>query len=279
MIPTKNAFAINTNTYHGFSADEALEGIAAAGFRYVEIAALRGWTEHILPEWPREEIERVKQKAKALGLEIIAMSGHCDLSDPCRLDAFRANMRLARELGCGWIISTTGETDFTPGPGGTEDRLIANLRALLPDLEACDLRLGIEVHGAHYGTGEAACRLAKAVDSPRIGVCYDAANAVFWSGVDPRADLRACLEGMNCCHLKDKIGGKGVWNFPALGGGELPLPELMQTMEDDGFEGPFSIEIEFTEAFSLREKRAEDLAYANRLVRESWDWLHAQGLI
>ena len=31
----KNVFAINTNTYHGFSTEEALEGIAAAGFKYI----------------------------------------------------------------------------------------------------------------------------------------------------------------------------------------------------------------------------------------------------
>ena len=64
----KNVFAINTNTYHGFSTDEALEGVAAAGFKYIEIAAVRNWTEHVMPEWPQEKIDHVKQKAKDLGL-------------------------------------------------------------------------------------------------------------------------------------------------------------------------------------------------------------------
>ena len=45
-------FAVNTNTYHGFTVDDALEGIARAGFRYVEIAAVRNWTEHIMPDMP-----------------------------------------------------------------------------------------------------------------------------------------------------------------------------------------------------------------------------------
>ena len=151
----KNMFAINTNTYHGFTTDEALEGIAAAGFKYVEIAAVRNWTEHVMPEWPQEKIDHVKQKAKELGLEIIAMSGHCDLSDPERLNDFRANMKLAHELGCKWIISSTGEAHFMKGEEGTEEKLIANIKTLLADLEAYDMKLGIEVHGANYGTGEA----------------------------------------------------------------------------------------------------------------------------
>lgn len=33
--------------YHTYSLEEALEGIAAAGFHYVELSAVRGWTEHV----------------------------------------------------------------------------------------------------------------------------------------------------------------------------------------------------------------------------------------
>ena len=157
----KNVFAINTNTYHGFNTDQALEGIAAAGFKYVEIAAVRNWTEHVMPEWSPEKIEHVKEKAKTLGLTIIAMSGHCDLSDAERLNDFRANMALAHFLGCKWIISSTGEAHFMTGEEGTEDKLIANIKSLLPDLERYDMCLGIETHGANYGTGEAVARLIR----------------------------------------------------------------------------------------------------------------------
>jgi L-ribulose-5-phosphate 3-epimerase len=33
-----------TNTYHGYSLEDALAGTAAAGFENVELAAVRGWT-------------------------------------------------------------------------------------------------------------------------------------------------------------------------------------------------------------------------------------------
>ena len=41
---------VNSNCYHGYSIDEALEGIAAAGFHYVELTATKGWTEHVFPD-------------------------------------------------------------------------------------------------------------------------------------------------------------------------------------------------------------------------------------
>jgi sugar phosphate isomerase/epimerase len=42
-----NILAGHTNSYHTYGLDEALEGIAQAGFKYVELSAVRGWTEHV----------------------------------------------------------------------------------------------------------------------------------------------------------------------------------------------------------------------------------------
>lgn len=272
-------FAVNTNTYHGFTTDEALEGVAAAGFKYIEIATVRNWTEHVMPEWTPEKIQHVKDKIKELGLTCIAMSGHCDLSDPERLNDFRKNMALAHELGCEWIISSTGEAHFMTGEEGTEEKLIENLKALVPDLEKYDLKLGIETHGANYGTGEAVARLVKGAGSDRIGVNYDTANIVFWGKSDPSVDLKTCVKELNFCHLKDKIGMDSSWNFPAIGAGELPLIDLMQYMQDNGYTGPYSIEIEYDEEFDMREKREGDLEYVNGIVKQSYDYLNSKGLI
>ena len=37
----------HTNSYHTYSFDEALAGIAAAGYKGVELSAVPGWTEHV----------------------------------------------------------------------------------------------------------------------------------------------------------------------------------------------------------------------------------------
>lgn len=44
---TKRIIGVNSNCYHGYSIEDALEGIAAAGFHYVELTATKGWTEHV----------------------------------------------------------------------------------------------------------------------------------------------------------------------------------------------------------------------------------------
>ena len=49
----QNPLAGHTNSYHTYSHEEALAGIAAAGFRYVELTAVPGWTEHVDLAVPR----------------------------------------------------------------------------------------------------------------------------------------------------------------------------------------------------------------------------------
>jgi sugar phosphate isomerase/epimerase len=108
----KNIVAVSTNSFHGFDIMETLETIAKAGFKYIEICAVRNWTEHVMPDMDPAKLEAVKAKMAELGIKCIAMSGHCDLSDAARLADFRANMQLAADLGCEWIISSTGEAHF-----------------------------------------------------------------------------------------------------------------------------------------------------------------------
>lgn len=274
----KDIISVNTNTYHGFSVDEALEGIAKAGFRYVELAAVRGWTPHIMLDMEEAELERIYQKMKKLGLSCIAVSGHCNLTDEARLSDFKDNMALAHRFGAQYIVSSTGEAHFGKDEAFTDEVLIENIKKLLPDLEKYHLKLGIEVHG-EYGTGADIARIVNGVASPLVGIAYDTANVVFYGGKAPMDDLPACLKEINFVHLKDKVGIDSNWNFPAVGKGDLDLKNLMKYLHDHDKKVPFSIEIEYVADFTMRDKLPEDLAAANQAVKDSFDYLHANGLI
>ena len=274
----KNIIAVNTNTYHGFSVEEALRGIAQAGFRFVELTAVRGWTEHVMPEHEEAQLRSVERLMEQLNLTCVALSGHCNLLDPERFHDFRKNMALARRFGAGWILSSTGEAHFGKDERFTNEALIQSVRSLLPDLEKYDLRLGLEVHG-DYGTGESLIPIVNAVDSPRVGINYDTGNALYYGGRLPGDDVKTCLPRVNFVHLKDKIGGKGVWNFPAIGSGELDLNGFIRDAQAGGYDGPLSIEIEYTQDFTMNPKKPGDLETADRAVRDSYDYLHARGLV
>ena len=76
----KNRLGGHTNSYHTYSIEEALEGIAAAGYRYVELSAVRGWTEHVPLEADAKELGRIQRMMNSLGLVSLSLSGHSDLT-------------------------------------------------------------------------------------------------------------------------------------------------------------------------------------------------------
>src|SRR5699024_7947923 len=105
----KRIIAVNSNCYHGYSIEEAIDGIADAGFHYIELTATKGWTEHVFPDQSFQHLCQVKQRLQDKGLIPFAMSGHCNLMDTDRIQDFIDNIHLAAFFGCEYIVSSIGE--------------------------------------------------------------------------------------------------------------------------------------------------------------------------
>ena len=76
----QNRLGGHTNSYHTYSLEEALEGIAAAGFRFVELSAVGGWTEHVPLAADGVTLGKIQRMLNKLGLIPVSLSGHSDLT-------------------------------------------------------------------------------------------------------------------------------------------------------------------------------------------------------
>ena len=262
--------AVNSNCYHGYSIEQAIDGIAAAGFRYIELTATKGWTEHVFPDQSFERLWQVKERLAEKGLTPFSMSGHCNLMDTGRIHDFISNIRLAAFFGCGYIVSSIGEAHLSDQAVASNEVVAEHIRALVPELEKYGLTLVLETHGDH-GSGKILKEIVDLVGSPRVGINYDTANALFYGNVDLGADLDASMDAIRYMHLKDKGGERTVWDFPALGKGWLDFPLVFDKLAKADNDCPFSIEIEFTQA------GAKDLAEINQAVKDSAEYLTAHG--
>lgn len=264
--------AVNSNCYHGYSAEEAIDGISAAGFHYIEMTSTRGWTEHVSPEMSLSRLFSLKERCREKGLQIIGMSGHCNLMDRERTADFIENMKLANFLGCRYIVSSIGEAHLQNNVVLSEEETAERLGELLPYLEKYQLQLVLEVHGKEHGTGESIKRILDKIPTPLIRVNYDTGNAVFYGNTDVEKDLEACVDCVAYMHLKDKAGAPDEWNFPALGKGNIPFRNIFGILEKHQNDCPVSIEIEFTQ------EGAENLEEVNCAVRDSYQYLKSIGM-
>ena len=266
----KRIIAVNSNCYHGYSIEEAIDGIRAAGFQYIELTATKGWTEHVFPDQSFQRLLEVKDKLDEAGLIPFAMSGHTNLMDTERIPDFVKNIRLANFFGCRYIVSSIGEAHLKDNAVASNEVVAQHIKGFLPYLEKYDMILVLEVHGDH-GTGLILKEICDLVGSPRVLVNYDTANAIFYGDVDVVKDFGGCLDKVGYVHLKEKAGGRQEWDFPALGKGYVPFPEVFGLLEKAENDSPFSIEIEFTAA------GPRDLDEINQAVLDSAAYLRAQG--
>ncbi|MFA6890541.1 MAG: sugar phosphate isomerase/epimerase family protein [Sphaerochaetaceae bacterium] len=239
--------AVNSNTYHGFGIEQAIAGIADAGFHAIELTATKGWTEHVFPTMSFHELCRIQDLLSDKNLSVVAMSGHCNLMDSRRVPDFVDNIKLAHFFGTQTIVSSVGEAHPKDRTNGTESSLLANISTFLPLLETYGMRLVLETHGS-AGTGAAIDKLVKDIASPLVGIAYDTANVIYYGGVKDLSDLASCIDDVRYLHVKDKAGSPETWNFPALGKGYVDFPGVFALLDENNNDAPLSVEIEFTDA-------------------------------
>lgn len=266
----KRIAGVNSNCYHGYPIEEAIKGAAAAGFHYIELTATKGWTEHVFPNQSFQRLLEVKNMLKEYEIIPFAMSGHCNLMDTERMADFIENIRLAAFFGCEYIVSSIGEAHLENHATASNEIVAQHIKAFIPYLEEENMKLVLEVHGEH-GDGKILKEIVRLVDSPRVKINYDTANAVFYGGVNVTEDLAGCVDEVAYMHLKDKAGEQKEWNFPALGEGNVDFPAVFEILKENKNQCPFSVEIEFTE------KGPENLAEINEAVKTSARYLRQAG--
>jgi L-ribulose-5-phosphate 3-epimerase len=265
----KNRLGGHTNSYHTYSLEAALEGIAAAGYRYVELTAVRGWTEHVPLDADAKALGSVQRMLNTLGLVSLSLSGHSDLTSKDGLELGLLAVDLCERMGIG-IMNTAIGGHYSEQED--EAAFMGNIHRLADYAAARDIRLGIEIHGEITKSGAAAIAVLDRIGRDNVLINYDTGNVEFYGGVTAVNDLPAALPRLLHCHLKDKRGDGRVWDFPAIGEGHVDFKTVLGIIERGGFTGPMSVEIEFTG------DPWPPLAEVNRAMKASRDRLVSLGL-
>ena len=258
-----------TNTYHSYSLEEALAGIAAAGFKSVELTSVPGWTEHVRRDASAEEIAHIKDLLRQHGLTAVSLAGHSDLVSETGIAEFRKALNIAQKLGISYVTTSTGGHDASSG-GSLEDQrnhFLSHIRPAADEAAAMGITICLETHGGLLASGMIAKKLIEDIGKENIGINYDPGNVIFYGGVRPEEDIQTSADAVKHMHCKDQIGGPGVWNFPQVGTGEVDFATIFAALDKAGFDGPVSIEIEFTG------EPWPPLDEVNRVVAESYKYV------
>lgn len=267
---TVDKIAVSTNAYHKFGLEKALAGISEAGFNYVELNSVIGYTEDVVPEkLSGNDVDALKDQLEKFGLETLAISGHSDLTTDEGYDHLKAVIELAGELKAEVVntgISMQKDTKAGLSPEA-EKSFYENIEDLGDFAATSGVMIGIETHD-FLKTAELGSEILSNIDSDSVGINYDTGNVIFYGGVNPGEDIKNLKpKEFTYMHLKDKRGGKGEWNFPALGEGEIDFEPVCAWLESINYRGPISVEINFDGT------QEETLEEVNQAILDSYKFL------
>jgi L-ribulose-5-phosphate 3-epimerase len=233
-----NPLAGHTNSYHTYGLGDALRGIAAAGFKHVELTAVPGWTEHV----PLDGTEDVRQKLDAHGLTAVSLSAHSDLTTREGLEHGVKAVRWAADYGIPIVNTAVGGH---ASKEESERAFLQNIGELADAADEAGVVVALEIHGDIMASGRKTLPLLEKIGRDSVKVNYDTANVEYYSGEKAVDDLEAIALHVAHVHLKDTVGGKGVWSFGTLGSGSVDFARVLEILQRAGYTGPLSVELEF----------------------------------
>ncbi len=264
---TEFQIACMTLPYLQFPLARALEGIKAAGHRFV------AWgTTHkedggkpvpvVAPDAPPERAKELAARCRDMGLEPLMMFSTIY---PEAKDGLEVLTQRLKQAGAARVpqVLTFGHTK-----GGNRELWIERFKKLGPIARDLGVLLVVKQHGGETGTGEACASITREVADGGVRVCYDAGNVMDYLHVDPIPDIQKCAGEVRSFCIKDHR------NFPKDGDcgpgfGEIDHYKLLAPVAFTGRKVPLCCENIFAPVIA----RPSDPAGVDALAKRAREFL------
>ncbi len=251
----KTIIACRTSSYAPFTA-LAYEHLAELGIRFVEI-----------PVPPPDEVDATRAALQRYGLSASSMHGECEVARPDIAGQIAAQMPTFAAFGTRtmFVSVKAGQTPLATA--------YERLREAGAVAGQHGVTIVLETHPDLVTSAEIGLATMRAVSQPNVRINYDTANIYFYNrDVDGVEELRRVAPYVGAVHLKDTDGGYRHWHFPALGRGIVRFAEVFRILDEAGFSGPCTLELEGLEGETRTERLvcdriAESVGYLRGLGR------------
>jgi len=236
----KNFLSSRTGTY---------DVLQKLGFAGVEIG----------PPKP-EDYEKVKAELAKYNLKALSMSGGIDLVAEDGVDKFDVLINGAVGMGAKIIFASAHANDDIPIETTYERLRKAGERAGKHGATIC-----LETHPILCHNAEQMLKTMKGVNHENVRINFDTANIYYYNeNIDAVEELKKVVKYVKSVHLKDTDGKPKSFDFPPLGDGIVDFPKVFKILNEVGFYGPFTFELEATGADDMPAALEKSVKYLKR---------------
>lgn len=189
-----------------------------------------------------EDVDKLKAKLDKHDLTILSISGGIDLVNESGIDKFGTLLSGAINTGAKIIFASAYASDYIP-----RKVIYERLRKIGNAAAAHDVSVCLETHPILCHNGDEILKTMEYINHPNILLNFDTANIYYYNkNIDVVVELEKVAKYVGSVHLKDTDGIFKSFNFPPLGEGIVDFCEVFRILNEIGFYGPFTFELEST---------------------------------
>ncbi|MFC1714482.1 sugar phosphate isomerase/epimerase family protein [Candidatus Poribacteria bacterium] len=189
-----------------------------------------------------EDVDKLKAELSKHDLTALSISGGIDLVNEDGVEKFDTLLNGAINMGSKIIFVSAKASDDIP-----REVTYERLRKIGDKAAAHGVTVCIETHPILCHNGDEALKTMEGVNHTNIRLNFDTANIYYYNeNIDTVVELKKVLKYVGAVHLKDTDGTPKSFVFPPLGEGVVDFPEVFRILNEIGFHGPFTFELEST---------------------------------
>lgn len=215
------------------------------GFKGIEVRGIGNELNPVMAKpFKDENIEKTIAKLNRLKLEIPCLSSGCCLKFFDKHDEIINEItqyaQLARKLGTPYIRILA---DLDPAPVDEIDdgKIVELLKELAPVAEENNVTLLVETNGVYSDTKRLR-RLLDAVNSRWIAALWDMHHPYRYMGETGQTTVENLGDYIKYIHVKDSEMVDGKLCYKLMGEGDVPVAEMLSSLQKIGYDGYVSLE-------------------------------------
>lgn len=220
-----------------WSFDEALDGIAAAGYKLTGLlSGHKGeafTSAGATPEYLDTLKKRIAQRGLAVNMTAIRFQPDAPLAE--NLANLRQQIENSARLGLKFMLTF----------GVDQPAHYENFYRLMADAAAQGEKRGVHIvlkpHGGGSGASEEILRCLEQVGHANFKIWYDAGNIIYYTGKDPLAELVPIAQHVTGFCAKDCAAPKAEV-MSQFGTGKVDFKGVFAKLKTTGFHGPIMVE-------------------------------------
>jgi len=186
-----------------------------------------------------DEVETTQKRLAEHGLTALVMRGNADFAKDSAVDELAGQLAICERMGVKYMFLSC------KGAGTDKPTLYDRLRRAGDVARRHGVTIALETHPELGTNSDVHLETMKRIHHPNVRVNFDSGNIHFYNeGRSAPTELRKIIDYVATVEIKDQKGGPGVWNFPALGRGDVDIPAVLRILKEHGYKGPITMEIE-----------------------------------